>query len=88
MSLFPELEPEPKLNLPKNGACVPAPLGTGPEGETCGTCQHCSRNQYRDYAYTKCLLMEHAWSHSSASDIKKRWPACREWKAKETPDAT
>lgn len=52
--------------------------GTGPEGETCKTCQHCKRHDYANTFY-KCLLMEPYWSHSITTDIKLRSPACEKW---------
>lgn len=56
-------------------ACTP---GTGPKGETCGTCGHA-----RYYApsgkrrYYKCGLLEP--THGKGSDIKLNSPACLRW---------
>ncbi len=77
-----------KLKLPKK-PCTPAPVGSGPEGKTCGTCVHRLRVKYHADAYWKCDLMRAGWTHGAASDIKLKWPACREFaaKLKETPDA-
>jgi len=69
-----------KLKLPQR-PCTPAPVGSGPTGETCGTCIFYSRVTYKSSTYTKCAKMEPAWTHGAASDIKRHWPACREWAA-------
>lgn len=52
-----------------------APPGTGPAGETCGSCQHDSAGR----RYHKCLLNAAAWSHTRRSDILARSPACAKW---------
>lgn len=54
--------------------------GTGPEPETCGTCQHVTNVDYAR-TYWKCLLMRARWTHGAASDVKLRDPACRNWEA-------
>lgn len=55
----------------------PAPPGTGPEGMTCRECKHMRRVEWHDYAYHKCQLMEHVWSHGGATDIRCKDAACR-----------
>lgn len=50
-------------------AAVP---GTGPEGQTCGTCHHI----YRTHRFRKCNLMRRIWTHGPGTDIKARTPAC------------
>jgi hypothetical protein len=52
-----------------------APPGTGPAGETCGSCQHDSASR----RYHKCLLNAAAWGHTRRSDILARSPACAKW---------
>lgn len=64
--------------------CTPAPLGTGPEGETCGTCRYLVRNEYRSGHFLKCELMRKVWTHGPGSDIRAKWRACREWEKIET----
>lgn len=66
----------PKL-LFSQGA--PAPLGSGPAGETCGSCQNCCHVQGHTKWYYKCLKMEKLWTHGAATDIRKKWPACKEF---------
>jgi hypothetical protein len=56
--------------------------GTGPEGETCGTCAHCRvrtfhRGTRKARRFYKCGLMTQAWTSSRATDVCARSPACR-----------
>lgn len=60
--------------------------GTGPAGETCGSCAHLFRNQ-QARTYLKCELMRHAWTGGAGSDVGARDPACREWKPHNTQTA-
>lgn len=52
-----------------------APPGTGPKGETCGSCKHI----FRELRYRKCEARRGAWSHSRGTDILAGSPACRQW---------
>ena len=61
-----------------------APPGTGPSGETCGSCAHLFRNRMAK-TYLKCSLMRAHWTGGLGTDVRARSPACRNWKAKE-PD--
>jgi hypothetical protein len=56
--------------------------GTGPKGETCGTCQHYRRVLGGNRHYLKCGLMKHAWTGGPGSDIRAKDPACGYWRAK------
>lgn len=52
--------------------------GTGPAGETCGSCKnrafiHLAR------VYSKCGLMRHQWTGGGGTDVKVRAPACSKW---------
>lgn len=49
--------------------------GTGPEGETCGSCQHISRFR----RWHKCDLNKARWTGGRGSDILARSPACKYW---------
>lgn len=51
--------------------------GTGPVGETCGSCQHKVGGRY-----LKCKLNEARWSAYRGSDILAGSPACRKWEAR------
>lgn len=57
--------------------------GSGPDGETCGSCQHYALSHHRGGTYRKCGLVRANWSHGPGTDIRKRDPACELWKAKE-----
>jgi hypothetical protein len=50
--------------------------GTGPEGETCGTCAHRVRVR-KAKTYQKCDLVN--WTNGKATDIKVATPACSKW---------
>ena len=51
--------------------------GTGPAGETCGSCAHACR--FRRWA--KCALMRAKWTGGPKTDIRLRTPACDKWEA-------
>ncbi len=52
--------------------------GTGPAGETCGSCEHHHRNQMAK-TYHKCALMRAIWTGGAKTDILVRSPACSKW---------
>lgn len=52
--------------------------GTGPAGETCGSCRHIHKS-LMSKAYYKCDLMSHIWTAGIASDVAVRSPACSRW---------
>jgi len=52
--------------------------GTGPKGETCGTCAHLVRKTMAK-TYLKCGLNEANWTGGRKSDVLARDPACRKW---------
>lgn len=56
--------------------------GTGPQGETCGTCKHKARRVYAK-VYHKCRLMQAIWTCGAATDIRVRSPACSKWEKAE-----
>lgn len=55
-----------------------APPGTGPEGETCGTCAHLFRKTLAS-TYLKCGLNEAKWTGGGKTDVRARDHACRMW---------
>lgn len=55
------------------------PPGTGPAGETRGTCTHIARGRH----FSKCSLSRGRWTHSRGTDVLVRAPACRKWEATE-----
>lgn len=52
--------------------------GTGPAGETCGSCKHLCRNQLAK-GYLKCGLNRAKWTGGRKSDVRARDAACRHW---------
>ena len=62
-------------NLRRGHADYP---GTGPEGETCGSCTHLARKQMAK-TYLKCKLMESKWTGGGGTDVRARDPACSKW---------
>ena len=76
--LFEIEKPEP---LGVENPCTPAPPGSGQTGKTCKTCGHYARPEYHGKRYRKCGLMRDHWTHGPGSDIKAKWPACREYQS-------
>ena len=70
------------VTVPKRGKHYIEPRGyyyhpgTGPAGETCGSCQHITGTRYK-----KCELNRARWTHGRGSDILVRAPACKYWEA-------
>lgn len=58
--------------------------GSGPAGETCGTCRHLYRNRQAK-TYLKCGLMQRGWTSGRASDVLAKAPACSRWEAEPKP---
>ena len=52
--------------------------GTGPAGQTCGSCQHLVRNQQAK-VYLKCGLTRAKWTASRRTDVRARDAACQKW---------
>lgn len=77
-------EPERSKHWKRQGAnATPSPIGSGPPGETCKTCVFDRKLDYHDKTYHKCKLMEKYWTHGTATDIKLKWAACKEWQPKD-----
>lgn len=79
--LFPldDLGPEQTPTAELDRRCTAARSGTGPAGETCGTCRHLVGVHHHNGRYLKCGLVRHAWTHGAGSDIRAKWEACAEW---------
>ena len=60
-----------------------APPGSGPEGETCGSCAHHTTRHWSK-TYHKCALIKP--TKGPGSDIRVRSPACARWTAKTDPN--
>jgi hypothetical protein len=69
-----------KLRSKKRGHM--APPGTGPKGETCGSCRHLYRNHMAK-TYLKCELNRAKWTGGGGTDVRARDEACSHWKPKE-----
>ena len=66
-----------KEPVPSGHASKP---GTGPAGETCGSCKHIFRNVLAK-TYLKCGLNRAMWTGGRKSDIRARDAACLKWAA-------
>lgn len=63
---------------PKRGHANPP--GTGPAGETCGSCEHLVRRRYAG-TFMKCALTRAKWTKGPGSDVRARDAACNLWEA-------
>ena len=61
--------------------------GTGPAGETCGSCANLAHRRMSKI-YLKCALMSATWTGGGATDVKARDAACDKWARKEFPPAS
>lgn len=66
-----------KRGQPKGNA---APIGSGPDGETCLTCEH-SYCVKLGKTYHKCGLVKATCG--PGTDIRLKWTACSRWQKKE-----
>lgn len=84
-SLFGGIEPARHYSAPRQISPKPAgyaaPPGTGPAGETCGSCVNCRVRTGAVRRFYKCALMVSAWTHVRDSDVLLKSPACRRWSA-------
>lgn len=69
---------KPKTTVPRGYA---APPGTGPQGETCGSCGCADAfvNRGSTKRWYKCSKAKWKWTGGVGSDIRLKAPACREW---------
>lgn len=58
------------------------PPGSGPDGETCGTCASLIRKKGTERQYLKCFLTASKWTGGSGSDVRGKDPACSKWTRK------
>lgn len=57
--------------------------GTGPEGQTCKTCQFKVSSDGRSAKhFLKCELRRSTWTNGEGTDILARSPACSKWESK------
>jgi len=71
--------PVPPKQVPKPVTDAPA-RPSGPEGETCGSCDYYTRVHYHNKIWRKCHLIRKRWTHGRGTDIRKKDPACYNWK--------
>jgi hypothetical protein len=64
-----------KTTEPRGHAAAP---GTGPAGQSCGTCRHLCRIKYAK-TYLKCGLMKSRWTGGPGTDIRAKDAACARW---------
>lgn len=80
------LEAHPEVRAFLAGAVVkhpldrahPYPPGSGPPGQTCGTCIKCVAKHYSK-TYFKCHVLRKFWTSGPATDIRKKDRACLSW---------
>ena len=63
-----------RKTLPNGNA---APRGSGPAGETCGSCEHAYRSGGHGQRYYKCRLVKP--TRGIGTDIRLKWLACSRW---------
>lgn len=68
---------EGKHHVTPNGYVMPP--GTGPDGETCGSCKHLCRFKTSSKSWAKCGANRGKWTCSRRTDIMVRAPACSKW---------
>lgn len=67
------------LRGPKKSLHAALP-GTGPVGETCGSCANLYRKRMGN-TYLKCALTRAQWTGGAGTDVKARDPACSKWES-------
>ena len=54
--------------------------GTGPVGETCGSCRHMTSHR-QGKIWHKCDLYRARWTGGRGTDVLVRSPACSRWES-------
>lgn len=52
--------------------------GTGPQGETCGSCGHLVERQF-SRSYYKCVLQRQLWTGGLGTDVRLKDRSCSKW---------
>jgi hypothetical protein len=60
--------------------------GTGPAGETCGSCKYLAANRLAR-TYYKCDLMRVRWTGGYGTDVRVRDAACAKWEGRAVSSA-
>lgn len=73
------------LAQPARGHAMPP--GSGPDGETCGSCIHLRQMRLPRHnrpgasrVYLKCSLMRVRWKRGRKTDVRAKDPACALWR--------
>jgi hypothetical protein len=77
LDLHPEVLSTPTRQRPDRAH--PYAPGTGPKGQTCGTCQKCVCRHFTRKRYYKCRVLMKTWTGGAGTDIKLRDSACKSW---------
>ncbi len=64
---------------PKRNRAHPAPVGSGPKGETCRGCGLCNAIEHRGKRYYKCGHHLVSPTHGEATDLRLKDSACSFW---------
>ncbi len=74
------------LNRKPKKSLHAAPMGSGPEGETCGSCGHLARVQHAR-VYLKCGHPDcrPKWTGGPGTDVRAKDPACSKWEKPDGP---
>jgi hypothetical protein len=78
----PHLDPEQRRRLKlaatqRRGLHAALP-GSGPIGETCGSCRHLYRKRMSK-TYLKCGLCRDHWTGGAGTDVRARDASCAKW---------
>jgi hypothetical protein len=57
----------------------PYPPGSGPRGQSCGTCAKLSSRKFNKKTYFKCHVLMRFWTGGKGTDVRKKDPACLSW---------
>lgn len=63
-------------------------VGSGPSGETCGSCRHLATFGRSTRAWFKCELARYRWTHGRKTDVLKGDAACSRWAQCKIPGGT
>ena len=78
LMVLPEASKRPIIAVKRKTGHAGIP-GTGPAGESCGSCGNYRSIRGGSRTFPKCVLMRAKWSAGPGSDIRKSDPACGRW---------
>jgi hypothetical protein len=76
LAAHPEIFDRPKVNRDR---AHPSPPGSGPAGQSCGTCAKCVKREFTHHNYYKCLVMAKFWTAGLGTDVRLKDLACKSW---------